>query len=123
MNEHRNPKELMGIPEIRDEDFGCTGCDRWLCQYLLRFASIQYKARKYPSKHTGGFSYVIVRRRRFSGSSKKFSPGIDEIDGRAVRAVAAEVSEPLAYLINKSFRVGIFPDALKESKCIPIYKN
>ncbi|KAL3277563.1 hypothetical protein HHI36_012907 [Cryptolaemus montrouzieri] len=52
------------------------------------------------------------------GTSKKSSPGIDEIDGREVRAVAS-----LLYLINESFKVGIFLDALKKSKCISLYKK
>ncbi|KAL3267511.1 hypothetical protein HHI36_011634, partial [Cryptolaemus montrouzieri] len=36
--------------------------------------------------------------------AKKSTSGIDGIDGRVIRAVAAEISEPIALLINESFK-------------------
>lgn len=53
----------------------------------------------------------------------KPAAGIDDIHGKILRSVSAYIKHPLSYLINASFSTGSFPQSLKESKCIPIYKN
>lgn len=40
-----------------------------------------------------------------------------------MRSVCNHISAPLSHLVNESFSTGIFPDYLKVSKCIPVYKN
>lgn len=56
-------------------------------------------------------------------TTRKPSPGIDEVIGQAIRAVAADLSEPLSYIINTSFVEASFPNALKIAKSIPIHKG
>lgn len=56
-------------------------------------------------------------------TTTKPAAGIDEIHGIALRSVCKDISIPLSYLVNESFATGSFPDSLKVSKCIPIYKN
>ena len=56
-------------------------------------------------------------------TTRKTTPGIDNIDGRALKAVAVALAEPLCYFINESFEKGVFPDSLKHSKCVPIFKK
>lgn len=53
----------------------------------------------------------------------KPAAGADDIHGRAIKSVKNLISEPLSYIINESFITGIYPDSLKISKCIPLYKN
>lgn len=56
-------------------------------------------------------------------TTRKHAAGIDEIDGRALRAVQDLICYPLCHLINESFSHGEFPEIIKESKCIPVFKN
>ena len=49
--------------------------------------------------------------------------GHDEIGIKIIKIVKNLISTPLSNLINNSFETGIFPDALKISKVIPIFKG
>ncbi|KAL3281121.1 hypothetical protein HHI36_004343 [Cryptolaemus montrouzieri] len=113
----------MGIPEIRDatgmrisgaqgvtDSFANFLSDLPPCNSQLENIHLNIREDTFFINSCSEEVFGVTQR-----TSKKSSPGIDEIDGRAVRAVAAEVSGSVAYLINESFRVGIFPDALKES--------
>lgn len=51
------------------------------------------------------------------------SSGPDNLSSKLLHSVASSISTPLALLINKSLTEGLFPDALKISKVIPIYKK
>ena len=54
---------------------------------------------------------------------EKRSAGIDEIPQNIVKKCHKELGEPLCFLINLSFSQGIFPNALKLAKVIPIHKK
>lgn len=56
-------------------------------------------------------------------TTKKYTAGIDGINGKILSAVKEIIANPLAHLINISFLSGQYPDSLKKSKCIPIFKN
>lgn len=58
-----------------------------------------------------------------SKTTSRPAAGIDDIHGKILRAVSSYIINPLSYLINESFCTGSFPQSLKESKCIPVYKN
>lgn len=51
------------------------------------------------------------------------SVGPDCIPSRILKLSAETLSAPLAHVINMSFSKGIFPDALKIAKVIPIHKK
>lgn len=53
----------------------------------------------------------------------KSSAGFDELPGAALKHVQDIISVPFSYIINESFNNGCFPQQLKVSKCIPIFKN
>ena len=55
--------------------------------------------------------------------TKKPCPGMDGVDGRVLKSVAAIIAEPICNFVNESFACGQFPENLKKSKCIPIYKT
>ncbi|KAL3285723.1 hypothetical protein HHI36_000251, partial [Cryptolaemus montrouzieri] len=108
INEHRNTKEVMGIPEIKDATgmriLGAQGvADSFAnffsnlppCNAQLENIHLNVREDTFFRNPCSEEVFRVIQR-----TSKKSSPGIDEIDGRAVRAVAAEVSGPLAYLIN-----------------------
>ncbi|KAL3287464.1 hypothetical protein HHI36_001935 [Cryptolaemus montrouzieri] len=59
----------------------------------------------------------VLRFKQNLSLSKNSTLGIDGIDGRALRAGTAEISETLALLINKPFELGVSHDRPKESKC------
>lgn len=56
-------------------------------------------------------------------TTMKSASGTDDIGGNVLRAVSKIISVPLSYIINKSFLSGQYPNILKLSKCIPIFKN
>ena len=56
-------------------------------------------------------------------TTKKMAAGIDDILGSVLKKVRDRISEPLSRLVNESFVRGQFPQSLKKSKCIPVFKN
>lgn len=53
----------------------------------------------------------------------KKSAGYDDCPGFLMRDVVWAIATPLVYLVNLSFETGRFPERLKLSKVIPVYKN
>ncbi|KAK3924267.1 putative RNA-directed DNA polymerase from transposon BS [Frankliniella fusca] len=53
----------------------------------------------------------------------KTSSGLDEISNVLLKKVGPNIVIPLCYMINLSFENGIFPDCLKNSKVVPLYKK
>ena len=53
----------------------------------------------------------------------KNSSGHDDISSKVIKGITRFIAEPLSIIINQSFETGIFPDKLKLSKVIPIFKK
>lgn len=51
------------------------------------------------------------------------SPGLDTLKTETLQEIANFIAEPLAFIINRSLEVGIFPTPLKNALIKPIYKN
>lgn len=54
---------------------------------------------------------------------KTTSPGLDNISMRHLKLVARLVSDPICHIINLIFQSGVFPEVLKRSKIIPVFKK
>ena len=54
---------------------------------------------------------------------KNSSAGYDNIPASIAKQCIKHYIKPLTYLINSSFKCGIFPNELKLAKVIPIFKN
>lgn len=54
---------------------------------------------------------------------RKKSAGADEMSAMLIKEVSDLLSKPLSYLINASFLIGSFPEALKLSVVRPIFKK
>jgi hypothetical protein len=52
----------------------------------------------------------------------KNSTDIDGISTKLLKEIAIELSWPLAHIFNNSLRQGVFPDRLKTSRTVPIFK-
>ena len=48
---------------------------------------------------------------------------MDEISNKTLKVLKNEIAAPLTVIINQMLYTGIFPDALKVSKVIPLYKK
>jgi len=59
----------------------------------------------------------------FSNLSNKKSSGLDEISDAVLKKIGENLVTPLVHIINLSFQSGIFPDCLKYSKVIALYKE
>lgn len=53
----------------------------------------------------------------------KPSSGLDEISSKLLKHCKEEIIIPLTYIVNLSFKEGVFPNALKKSKVIPKFKK
>ena len=54
--------------------------------------------------------------------SKK-SLDMDGMSMQLLKSIAVEISVPLAHVFNLSLKNGIFPEALKKSRTVPIFKG
>ena len=50
-------------------------------------------------------------------------PGTDNIDTKSLKSIANIISKHLSVLFNQSIIQGIYPQCLKISKCVPIFKG
>ena len=67
---------------------------------------------------------TVDNTRRIIDSLKpKTSTGVDSVSNKLLKFVKNAISEPLTIIINQMLRVGIFPDLLKISKVVPVYKK
>ena len=53
----------------------------------------------------------------------KTSSGFDMIPNTVIKVFSPTILEHLTVIINHSFKTGIFPDAMKVSKVIPLFKG
>ena len=51
------------------------------------------------------------------------SPGCDNIGNNIIKKVSNEIIKPLTMIFNLSLSTGLFPDKLKITKVIPIFKK
>ena len=58
-----------------------------------------------------------------NGFSNKSSSGCDNVPVDVMKASILQIAEPLAAMINCSFRTGTFPDNLKIAKVCPVFKS
>ena len=57
------------------------------------------------------------------GFTKKESCDVNDISFNLLQKVAFPISKPLSHIFNLSIETGIFPEKMKISKTIPIFKN
>ena len=53
----------------------------------------------------------------------KSSSGIDELSNKVVKHIQEIIAAPLTIIINKMLITGLFPESLKISKVIPLFKK
>ena len=66
---------------------------------------------------------VDITSRIIDSLKPKTSTGVDCISNKLLKYVRNVISEPLTIIINQMLNMGVFPDLLKISKVIPIYKK
>ena len=58
-----------------------------------------------------------------SDLKRRNSASVDDISTNLLKKISGVIYEPLADVINKSMKNGVFPDLLKKAKIIPIFKK
>ena len=53
----------------------------------------------------------------------KTSTGVDSVSNKLLKFAKNAISEPMTRIISQMLRVGIFPDLLKISQVVPVYKK
>lgn len=53
----------------------------------------------------------------------KSSSGVDKLSNKLLKVIKDEICKPLTIIVNQCFSTGIFPDALKVARVLPIYKK
>ena len=61
--------------------------------------------------------------KKYITSMKTKACGIDDISPNIVKISAEIICKPLCFLINLSFKSGVFPNKLKIAKIIPIHQK
>lgn len=64
-----------------------------------------------------------ILRKALSKLKNKNSAGPDKISTNLLKYVFDNLTNPLCYLFNLSFKSGIVPNCLKVSKCVPVFKS
>ena len=53
----------------------------------------------------------------------KISLGYDGISTKILKLCGSQISKPLAFIIDKSIKTGVFPECLKYADIIPLHKR
>ena len=53
----------------------------------------------------------------------KSSSGVDDLSNKVIKNIQEIIAEPLTIIINQMLNTGIFPDSLKISKVLPLFKK
>ena len=73
------------------------------------------------------FHFIDVQYKDVLGILKSINSnkatGLDNIPPKLVNDAAEELASPLTILVNRSLMCGLFPNAEKVAKIIPIYKS
>lgn len=91
------------------------------------FPKNDYHMNYLTESYTNSMFLNAVTRQEMSTLLKSLNPnksaGLDNIPPNLVIQMAEYVIDPLLHIFNLSFTNGIFPDLLKTSKVIPVYKK
>jgi hypothetical protein len=86
-------------------------------QDLLQTFTNRFPNIKLKSLSTKEVEYII------KSLNLKKSTGYDEISTKVLKMSSPFISSPLTHICNKSLSQGIFPDCLKYSEIIPLFKK
>ena len=54
---------------------------------------------------------------------QKSSSGVDDLSNKVIKYIQEIIAEPLTIIINQMLNTGIFPNSLKISKVLPLFKK
>ena len=60
---------------------------------------------------------------KFINENQSNAVGYDGIDPKIIKMVGDVIKTPLSYIINQTFKTGIFPEELKVAKIIALHKK
>ena len=96
------------------ENIDVSGLDKSYDEYLTSSVDTQFSFTPISENET----LKIIKNLK-----NKSSYGVDGISNVLLKSISNEIVKPLTLIINQSLETGIFPNAFKTSKVIPIYKK
>ena len=91
-----------------------SGLDKSYDEYLTSSVDTQFSFTPISENETLKISKNLTN---------KSSYGVGRISNVLLKSILNEIVKPLTLIINQSFETGIFPNAFKTLKVIPIYKK
>ena len=67
-------------------------------------------------------TYLMKMKKIIEHLKNKTSTGTDGISNKLIKTAKNELVKPLTIIINQMLHTGIFPEPLKISKVVPLYK-
>ena len=96
------------------ENIDVSGLDKSYDEYLTSSVDTQFSFTPISENET----LKIIKNLK-----NKSSYGVDGISNVLLKSISNEIVKPLTLIINQSLETGIFPNAFKTSKVIPIYRK
>ena len=85
-----------------------------------------YYLKKIPVKPNTLFLHDITSneiKRHIENLPSKNSSGYDNISNKLLKSIKYFILNPLTHIFNLSFKQGVFPDAMKVSEIVPLFKK
>ena len=135
MEDDKNARRIKSIIVNGDTKEDCSDIAEGFSEYFAGVARSLDAA--IPQTELSPVSYVSVNRAsslfinpvspeeisRIILDLKNTSANISEVPVKVLKKVHSLLADTVAKLVNKSFCSGIFPDALKVAKIVPVFKS
>ena len=137
---NRDPSQKNKIEKIKLENGSTTTCKKEISHEFNKFFKSAGKNianavnttchspdQYLPPPFEHEMNFGIISQLEVYNAIKSLDPksslDIMGVSSKLLKCIAAEISRPLTHIYNLSLNTGVFPDCLKTSRIVPIYKG